>query len=1172
MGLGKSLSRYGFDFSDLFTVAGLRRLDEAFLRYLREGKTPELAERLRGYRDGAGERLGEIEISELLMAVAAQLELFLAGLFGNGSEVEALRATTSLHDPVLFFKEEFVMRRARRYRKSVSGSFDELDAWLNETLHRVGYELVDRELDVARYGMSLLADPQANHDALERLTRWCAMCLRDPLGHKRVFGWASFHLPAATHFARLVPAQQVPGDPLARLEGPSPRRRRRDGFALTDPRMKARDVQAQADYCVYCHTHEGDFCARGFPERKGHPELGLKVNPLGEILTGCPLEEKISEMHSLKRDGLSIAPLAVAMVNNPMIPATGHRICNDCMKACIYQKQDPVDIPQIETRVLTDVLSLPWGVEIYDLLTRWNPLRRDQFLPKPFNGRKVLIVGQGPAGFTMAHHLTMEGCAVVGIDGLKIEPLPGELLHGPIRDYAALVEPLEKRVNAGFGGVAEYGITVRWDKNFLRLVQLSLCRRPTFQVFGGVRFGGTLTLEDAWELGFEHVCIATGTGLPRVLPIGNSLARGMRQATDFLMALQLTGAAKESSLATLQVRLPAVVIGGGLTAIDTATEVQSYYIVQVEKTLARYEKLVEARGEAAVRHGLNEEDEEILNELLLHAREVRAVRARAAAAGEDPDFVPLLRAWGGVSIAYRKGMNSSPAYLRNHGEIIKALEEGIYYAEGLDPLHVQLDRFEHVQGVTFRVMASQEGRWLASGREVTLPARAVFVAAGALPNTIYEQEHPGTFKLDGTHFLPCVSHDRGCQQPVSPAGHCKAPDFGPFTSYERGGRRVSFIGDTHPVFHGSVVKAIASAKRSYPHLMKALGILPRGSVEEAAYEAFRRRIEDLLTATVSEVRCDNPALVELWVRAPLAARNFRPGHFYRLQTFERRSPMVAGTRLQIPQLTVSGAGVEGERIRLMLFQGAAIPRLAKRLRPGEPLVLMGPNGEATDLGSNRAVLVVAGQWGAAVMLGLGPALREAGNRVLYVAAYRSAAEIDYRKELEAAADQVVWCVASAPPVEGLRAHDCSVVGANVIDVLRRYGAGEIAGAAGPVVRLGEVEAVFVVGSTGLLRALRHGLHDELRGYLRPDVEALGTVGSPMQCMLKGVCAQCLQWQVDPETGVRTRTVFSCAMQDQPLAWVDLDNLAARIAQNRLPDRLTTQWLEYVESGLARPGN
>ena len=57
-----------------------------------------------------------------------------------------------------------------------------------------------------------------------------------------------------------------------------------------------------------------------------------------------------------------------------MCPGTGHRICNDCMKGCIFQKQEPVNIPQIETGVLTDVLELPYGFEIYGLLTRWNPL------------------------------------------------------------------------------------------------------------------------------------------------------------------------------------------------------------------------------------------------------------------------------------------------------------------------------------------------------------------------------------------------------------------------------------------------------------------------------------------------------------------------------------------------------------------------------------------------------------------------------------------------------------------------------------------------------------------------------------------------------------------------------------------------------------------------------
>src|SRR5205085_11690237 len=120
--------------------------------------------------------------------------------------------------------------------------------------------------------------------------------------------------------------------------------------------------------------------------------------------------------------------------------------------------------------------------------------------------------------------------------------------------------------------------------------------------------GGTLTVDDAWRLGFHHVAIAAGAGKPTIIDLENNLIRGIRKASDFLMALQLTGAFKKSSMANLQVRLPAVVIGGGLTAIDTATELFTYYPLQVEKTLERYESMCEELGEENVRRGYEVEE------------------------------------------------------------------------------------------------------------------------------------------------------------------------------------------------------------------------------------------------------------------------------------------------------------------------------------------------------------------------------------------------------------------------------------------------------------------------------------------------------------------------------------------------------------------------------------
>src|SRR5947199_3611381 len=175
-------------------------------------------------------------------------------------------------------------------------------------------------------------------------------------------------------------------------------------------------------------------------------------------------------------------------------------------------------------------------------------------------------------------------------------------------------------------------------------------RLSHFRAYGGVRFGGTITIEDAWQLGFDHIAIAAGAGKPTIIDVKNNLIRGVRKASDFLMALQLTGGFKKDSLANLQVRLPALVIGGGLTGIDTTTEAAAYYPVQVEKFLDRWEGLARDGGEEALWRMLDADETEIAREFLAHGQAVRAERARAAAAGEHPDLEHLVASWGGVSL------------------------------------------------------------------------------------------------------------------------------------------------------------------------------------------------------------------------------------------------------------------------------------------------------------------------------------------------------------------------------------------------------------------------------------------------------------------------------------------------------------------------------------------
>jgi len=454
-----------------------------------------------------------------LIAKAIYLEEFLATIFPIKEHLESFRSQADDFNIIYNFKRNFVQRRALRlYSKEAIATFNSV------TTKPI--------LELAQQVTFWLQDEEKYAHELDEAAKYCA--------YKVYFepDSVAFQMPKKLDFDQLIDTSSRKGH--------------------------ENDVPLdQSHYCIFCHKQEKDSC------RTGMYESGkVKTNPIGNKLIGCPLEQKVSEMNLLYSTGNILGALAVVMIDNPLVAATGDRICNDCMKSCIYQKQEPVDIPKIESQMLKDVLSLPYGAEIYYLLSRWNPLSI-----VPHNGvctpKKYLIVGLGPAGFAMAYYMLQKGHHVTAIDGLEITPLPEEFFD-PIEDWPKLIDNLGPYKPQGFGGVAEYGITDRWDKYNLLIIRMLLERYPNFEMKGNYRLGRDITIQKAIEEdGYDYVALCLGAGKPKAPNVKNINATGVISAFTFLAALHM-------NRPDFSYNMPVVIVGAGLTAMDCAMAALKY--------------------------------------------------------------------------------------------------------------------------------------------------------------------------------------------------------------------------------------------------------------------------------------------------------------------------------------------------------------------------------------------------------------------------------------------------------------------------------------------------------------------------------------------------------------------------------------------------------------------
>ena len=415
--------------------------------------------------------------------------------------------------------------------------------------------------------------------------------------------------------------------------------------------------------------------------------------------------------------------------------------------------------------------------------------------------------------------------------------------------------------------------------------------------------------------------------------------------------------------------------------------------------------------------------------------------------------------------------------------------------------------------------------------------------------------------------LPRSTGGEGSRKLV-PAGR---GEIGFFTSYDNAGRYVSFFGDNHPIYAGNVVKAMASAKDGHHEIARVFQdevarLKPEEQSErERDFVMFAESLDEQLVAEVVDALRLTHQIVEVVVRAPLAARNFHPGEFYRLQNYETLAEEVDGIKLTMEGIALTGAWVDRERglISLIVLEMGGSSRLCSLLEPGEKIVLMGPTGTPTEIPENQTVVLAGGGLGNAVLFSIALALKEKNNKVIYFAGYRAPTDLFKRHEIEKACDVVVWSTDRGPTIAPARPQDRTFSG-NIVQAMQAYASGALGEQAIP---LAGAQRIIAIGSDRMMAAVKNALADKLKSHFPNQPTAIGSINSPMQCMMKEICAQCLQrLHVDPVTKAES-FVFSL-LQPGSIARtsVDFANLNTRpCAKHAAAEKLTSLWIDHLFS-------